>query len=82
MAKQKAKDVNGKTIGVGDQIAVRCTVTAVNATNPSSIYIGAGETITVTVTVNGNVGDVSGVSFTIGPNQCQLAEALSQITGN
>jgi|HubBroStandDraft_1064217.scaffolds.fasta_scaffold1693351_2 hypothetical protein len=82
-AKLKAKDVNGRTISVGDQIAVRCSVVSVNGANPATeTFIGAGETITVTVSVNGNVGDVSGVTFTIGPNQAQLSEALSQITGN
>ena len=78
VAAKVAKDINGRSITVGDEVAVRCQITSLNPAVPSATKLGAGDTITVTVITPGNKGEVSGVSFTISPIQCQVAQYNSQ----
>jgi len=78
VALKMAKDINGKNITVGDEVAVRCQITALTPVIPSATKLGAGDTITVTVLSPGNTGELSGISFTISPIQCQIAQYNSQ----
>ena len=77
-----AQDINGKRISVGTEVAVRCQITSLNPVVPGVTKLGAGDTITVQVIKPGNTGDITGVSFTISPNQCQIAQESSQEDGN
>jgi hypothetical protein len=70
MAETIEKDVFGRNFRVGTVVSVRCIVTSI--TPASQDFGGAGDSVLLTVETAGNVGEKSGVTFTVSPVQCRF----------
>ena len=65
-------DIFGADIIVGDQVLVRCLVTAITPSSPAGPG-GSGDRLTLTVESPGNVGEAQNVTFQVSPVQCRYA---------
>ena len=70
MAETIEKDVFGRNFKVGTVVSVRCIVTSIT---PAALgFGGVGDSVLLTVETAGNVGEKSGVTFTVSPVQCRF----------
>ena len=69
------KDIFGHDFKVGTVVMVRCIVTSI--TPASQGFGGSGDSVLLTVETPGNVGEKSGVTFTVSPVQCRFAGSNS-----
>lgn len=72
-----AKDVFSRDFAVGTVVNVRCKVLSFTGAGP--VFVGAGDTVTVQVESNGNVGEITpGPIFTISPVQARFTGSTYQ----
>jgi hypothetical protein len=77
MAATMGKDVFSKDFAVGTVVNVRCKVLSFTGAGP--VWAGAGDTVTVQVESNGNIGEVTpGPIFTISPVQARFTGSTQQ----
>ncbi len=73
-----AKDIFSKSFAVGTAVYVRCKVLSLSGAGP--VFVGAGDTVTVQVESNGNVGEITpGPIFTVSPVQCRFTGSTEQL---
>ena len=72
MAATVEKDVFGHDFRVGTVVSVRCIVTSI--TPAAQGFGGSGDNVLLTVETAGNIGEKSGVTFTVSPVQCHFTE--------
>ena len=70
MAATIEKDKFGHDFKVGTVVTVRCIVTSI--TPAAQGFGGSGDSVLLTVETAGNVGEKTGVTFTVSPVQCQF----------
>lgn len=71
------RDITGAPFDVGDYVSVRCKVTSIT-TSAASGTGGAADSVLLTVQTPGNVGEKTGVTFTVSPVQCRRAGNTQQ----
>lgn len=63
------QDRTGAPLSVGDNVSVRCKITA-------STGSGSGSRLTLVVETPGNAGEASGVTFNVSPVQCNRTRGI------
>jgi hypothetical protein len=77
MAATTEKDIFGHDFKVGTVVSVRCIVTSITPAQQG--FGGAGDSVLLTVETAGNVGEKSGVTFTVSPVQCRFDGSTYQL---
>ena len=77
MTATSGKDIFSKDFSVGAYVYLRCKVLSFTGAGP--VWAGAGDTVTVQVESNGNIGEVTpGPIFTISPVQARFTGSTQQ----
>lgn len=71
------KDIFSKDFTVGTVVSVRCIVQSISPSTNG--YGGAGDSVTLLVETNGNVGEKAGVTLVVSPVQCRATGATYQL---